>query len=782
MLEVAACRQLDHGSVMAFERRIIAFMNGSTRCAVRHPLPNNARWHVIAIVAGLMGLAGMSSRAVAQERGWRALPGAPIAKRIPVTSTHFGVQRLDAYSWLRAANWREAIKDPGKLPQPIRAYLDAENTYAGRSLAPTRALQKKLVDEMRSRLEPSATTPPQADGPWEYFKRTTTGQEHPLYLRRPRGGGSVQVLLDPNQFARGKPSFEFAGVSHSPDHRYLAYAFDGSGTEDFRIHIRDLSRGRDLPEAIDNSEDTPVWAGDSRSFFYLRRRQGRALEVYRHVIGTPAADDTLVYAETNPALLLTLGRTTSRRFILITAEDSRTTEVRAIDAMDPGQPPRLIVGGVVGERHAVEHQGDNFIILSNAVGATGFVVRAPIAAPGRGNWQELVPHRPGVTVARHVVTARHLIRLEREHGVPRIVVRELGNGSEHTISFGAPPHTLEFDTGLAFESNVLHFTHQNMRQPARTYSHDLRTRQQRLLRKDAIPSGHDPARYVTERVLAKAADGTGVPVSLLYARRTKRDGRAPVWLHGYGAYGTATDPVFDPDVFSLVDRGFIYAIAHVRGGGEMGEAWRADGMLEQKINSFRDFITAGEFLVRQGYTARRRIVASGASAGGLLVAAAVNLRPDLFLGIIAETPFVDALNSMLDAELPLTPTEWNEWGNPITSRSAFETIHGYSPYDNVVRQPYPAMLVLAGLTDPRVTYWEPAKWVARLRAAKTDRNPLIFRSEEFTGHDGPSGRFERLKKVALTYSFALKLAWHRQRESVRPAKAEKTSRMFSDVR
>jgi oligopeptidase B len=707
---------------------------------------------------------GLANGAEARDRRntWRALPNAPVAARLPTESTHFGVSRLDEYAWLRASNWQEAIATPAKLPQAIRSYLDAENRYASRSLASTRSLQRRLLAEMRGRIEPHSTTPARPDGPWAYFERELPGREYPVYLRRPRKGGPAQILLDGNRLARGHDAFELAGVAHSPDHRYLAYAVDVTGSEDFAIRIRDLARKRDLPVEIERSEGVPVWAADSRSFFYLRREGGRALTVARHVLGTPATADTQVYAEADPAFLLTLGKTTSGRYILITAEDSRTNEVHVLDAEQPQLPPRLVIGRAAGERHAIEHQGDRFIILTNTAGAVDFrIVEAPVAMPDRAHWQAMVEHRPGINIVRHAVTARHLVRLERERGTPRVVIRRLADGVEHTISFGQEPHALDFDVGLEFATDTLRLTHQTMRSPPRTFRHHMQTGRRQLIRAQSIPTGHDPARYVTRRVLAPAVDGAHVPVSLLYRKGTRLDGGAPLLLYGYGAYGTATEPTYDSDVFSLVDRGFVYALAHVRGGGEMGQAWRDAGMLDTKSNSIGDFIAAAEHLARRRYTARGRIIASGASAGGLLVAAALNRRPDHFLGAILEAPFVDTLNSMLDPELPLTPTEWNEWGNPIASKAAYEAIRAYSPYDNVAVMAYPAILALASLTDPRVTYWEPAKWVARLRAAKTDRNPLLFKTVEAAGHDGASGRFERLRTVALKYAFALRLAGKR---------------------
>ena len=707
-----------------------------------------------------IGLAnGLRARSTTTT-GWAALPNPPKAVRIESTTRLHGEALIDEYAWLRAPNWEEAISDPDTLPRPIRAYIDAENRYARRSMAPTQRLQAELLAEMRARIEANWSSPPLPDGRWEYFDRHAAGLEHPHFLRRPRGGGREQLLLDANRLSRNAAAFELAGVRHSPDHRHLAYAADTTGNEDFTIRFRDLATGRDLPDVLPGGEDLPVWAADSRTVFYALRHSGKALTIKRHRLGTLPASDAVVYQEEDPAFLLTLGRTTSGRFVVITAADSRTDEIRVVDAERPQDPPRLIIPRQAGERHEIAHHGNRFFIRTNADGRRDFrIVEAPVAAPEPASWREIVPHREGVSIQAMQVTARHIARLERHDGHPRIVVRRLADGEEHAIAFDASqPHTLAMVAGHEHNTDVLRFTHETMRRPQRVFDYNMETRARQLRRTQVVPSGHSLGRFETRRILAPAADGEQVPISLLHARGLRLDGRAPLLLHGYGAYGTATDPTFDPNVLSLIERGFVYAIAHVRGGGELGERWREAGMLSAKINSFRDFIAAAEHLARSGYTSRGRIVAMGTSAGGLLVAGAANMRPDLFMGLIAQSPFVDAVNTLIDASLPLTPTEWNEWGNPAASRGAFETIRAYSPYDNVTAQAYPAILVTASLTDPRVTYWEPVKWVARLRAQKRDNNPLLLLTEAAAGHDGPSGRFEKLKSTAQAYAFAIQLA------------------------
>ena len=709
-----------------------------------------AAWHAVAAAHG--------AACIDRRQSWPALPNAPRAAPSETSTSHFGLELRDEFAWLKADNWPEAIKDPAKLPRPIRAYVDAENRYAERSLAPLKPLRATLLREMRGRMEAAWSSVPVEDGAWVYFERHTAGAEHPTYWRRPRQGGRAQLMLDVSRLAHGTPGFELAGVRHSPDHLTLAFVADATGTEDFTLRFRDFATGRDLPDVISAVEDLPVWFADGRSVLYARRENGRAQTILHHRLGTPVASDTIVYRETDPAFLLSLKQTTSRRYILIIGESSRTNEIRALDALRPDDPAQMLISRREGERHEVEHHGDRFLIRTNSGGARDFrVIEAPTGDPDRARWREIVPHKLGTAIAGIRVTARHLVRHERAGGQSRIVVRRLADGAEHTLDFGREPHALTLATDGEFETGTLRLTRQTMRRPAQVFDYDLEARRFRLRRTQAVPSGHRISRYVTQRIHAVAGDGARIPILLLHARGLERNGCAPLLLHGYGAYGMATDATFDPNVLSLVDRGFVYAIAHVRGGGELDEAWRADGMGERKRNSFHDFIAAAEHLARVGYTARGRIIARGHSAGGLLVAGSANLRPDLFRGVIAESPFVDVVNTLLDKSLPLTPTEWDEWGDPRRSRADLETLLAYSPYDNVVRRSYPSMLVTGSLTDPRVTYWEPAKLVARLRARKQDRNPLLLVMETAAGHDGPTGRFEALSSTARAYAFALRL-------------------------
>ena len=688
----------------------------------------------------------------------RQLP--PVADRRPVFSAHHGVELVDEYAWLRAANWQEVMREPGLLDPSIRAYLDAENAYTEAALADTGELQAALFAEMKARIKEDDSSVPAPDGPFEYFVSYVTGGQYPRLNRRPRGGGPDEVLIDGNKEAEGKAYWQLGAAAHSPDHRFLAYGVDDKGSELFTVRFRDMATGRDLPDIIADTRGSIVWARDSQTLFYVRLDDNhRPLFVYRHRLGTPAEDDVLVYEEKDSGFYVGVNETQSGRFTTIYAHDHQTSEVYLIDAEAPESPPRLITAREHGHEYAVDHHGDRLFVMTNSGGAEDFrICEAPLADPQMGNWREILPHKPGRLLLDIVAFAGHLVRLEREDGLPRIVICRLADGSEHAIAFDEEAYSLGMSAGYEFDTTALRFTYSSMTTPAQVFDYDMETRARILRKTQEVPSGHDPADYVTRRLQAPAADGQTVPISLLYRKDTPRDGSAPLFLYGYGSYGITIPAAFSTTRLSLVDRGFIFAIAHVRGGKDKGYRWYTEGKRATKLNTFTDFITAGEYLVKEGYTRRGRIVANGGSAGGMLMGVIANMAPDLFLGIIADVPFVDVLNTMLDGSLPLTPPEWPEWGNPLASKEEFAIIRSYSPYENVAARAYPHIFAYAGLTDPRVTYWEPAKWIARLRHLNTSDNLILLKTNMEAGHGGASGRFEQLKEVALDYAFALKVA------------------------
>ena len=698
---------------------------------------------------------------------------APIARRAPSTTTHHGVSITDDYAWLRATNWQEVMRKPQALDAEIRTYLEAEKAYTDAMLADTNALQQTLFKEMKARLKEDDRQIPQPHGPFEYFPRFVKGGQYAQLCRVPRGGSAddAQVLLDGNAEASGKTYWDLGSTAHSEDHKLLAYSTDDKGSELYTIRIRHLATGKDLADEIPDTHGAIVWASDCRTLFYIRvDEHQRPLFVYRHTIGTPATEDQLIYTEKDSGFFVGLSGTQSRKFITIDIHDHETSEVHLIDADEPYAPPRLIAARQPGHQYGAEHHGDNLIITTNSQDAEDFrIVQAPIAAPGIENWREIVPHKSGRLIIDVSVFKNFMTRLEREDSLPRIVITPLSTGTdvntslldesgEHSIAFAEEAYALGLSSGYEFDTSRIRFTYSSMTTPAETYDYDMATRERTLRKRQEVPSGHNPADYVTRRLLAPAKDGELVPLTLLYKKTTPFDGSAPVLLYGYGAYGIAMSASFSTGRLSLVDRGFIYAIAHIRGGKDKGYSWYTNGKMKKKTNTFTDFIAAGENLVAQGLTKRGRIVANGGSAGGMLMGAVANMAPDLFLAIIADVPFVDVLNTMLDKDLPLTPPEWPEWGNPLASKDDFETIRSYSPYDNVEAKSYPHILALAGLTDPRVTYWEPAKWIAKLRALNTSANLVLLKTNMGAGHGGASGRFDGLKDTAVNYAFALKVA------------------------
>ena len=566
-----------------------------------------------------------------------------------------------------------------------------------------------------------------------------------------------QILLDGDAEADGKSYFRIGGRGHSWNHGRFAWTVDENGSEFFTLRVRDLETGQPLDDVIERCSGGFTWAADHQTLFYtVLDDNHRPCKVLRHRIGTDAADDVLVYEEPDAGFFLNVAITESRRFVVIDAHDHVTSEVRLIDAGRPESAPVVVAERDPNTEYDVSHHADRLLILTNAGGAEDFrIVETPIAAPGRAHWVDLVPHRPGVLIAGFDVYARWLVRLERENALPRIVVRDLTSDEEHEIAFDEEAYSLGLAGGYEFDTDTLRFTYSSMTTPEHVYDYDMRTRERVVRKVQEVPSGHDPADYVTRRIMAASHDGESVPVSVLHHRDTALDGSAPLLLYGYGSYGMSMPASFATTRLSLVDRGFVYAIAHVRGGTERGYAWYTDGKLAKKTNTFHDFIAAAHALADRGFTRRGRIAIHGGSAGGLLVGACANMAPELFHAVVAEVPFVDVLNTICDDTLPLTPPEWPEWGNPLESEEAYDCIAAYSPYDNVEAKDYPHIIATAGLTDPRVTYWEPAKWVAKLRATKTDDRLLVLHTNMEAGHGGAAGRFDRLKETALVYAFVL---------------------------
>ena len=682
---------------------------------------------------------------------------APVATRRPHRVTVHGVTVTDDYAWLKDDKWQEVLRDPSILDPDIRAYLESENAYTESILGHTEALQKMLVTEMRGRIKEDDSSVPSPDGPFAYFHKYRDGGQHELIVRSPREGGEASIILDGDDLAAKNSYFKFGGARHSPDHKLHGWSADVRGSEYFTIRVRDWTTGDDSDDIVEETDGSIVWSADSRSFFYVKLDDNhRPMQVFRHTLGTSQAADALVYEETDSGWFTHIHESASGRFCVIAGGDHETSEQHLIDLNDPAAKPRLVSMREEGLQYSVNDRGDTLYILTNADGAIDFkVMTAPLTAPERTNWRDLIPHRTGIYILDVELYANHMVRLERANALPSIVIRDLRTHGEHAIAFDEAAYSLNTMGSYEFDTTQLRFAYSSMTTPSEVFDYDMVSRARTLRKRQEIPSGHDPENYVTTRIMASAADGAQVPVSILHRRDLKRDGQAPLLLYGYGSYGHAVPASFSANRISLVDRGFVYAIAHVRGGADKGWGWYLDGKREKKINTFDDFAAAGRALIETKYTSAKRIVGHGGSAGGMLMGAVANRAAELFAGIVAEVPFVDVLNTMMDETLPLTPPEWPEWGNPIIDEEAFRTILSYSPYDNVAAQSYPAILAMGGLTDPRVTYWEPAKWIARLRATMTGGGPVLLRTNMGAGHGGASGRFNRLDEVATAYAFAL---------------------------
>ncbi|MCT4654875.1 MAG: S9 family peptidase [Cohaesibacter sp.] len=688
---------------------------------------------------------------------------APRADKRPHSASHHGFSLHDDYAWLRADNWQEVMRDPSSLPQDIRTYLEAENAYTTKEMADTDALQSLLFEEMKGRIKEDDSSVPSPDGPYAYNSRYIKGGQYPLLVRTPRNRQedeeAEEILLDGNKEAEGEAFFRLASTAHSPDHKLLAWAVDTKGSEYYSVRIRDLSTGQELEDELTETTGGVVWSADSSHVYYSWLDENhRPCKVFRHKLGTAQSDDDLIYEEQDPGFFVGIGKSQSGDQIIIDCHDHETSECYLIDARDNASKPCLIAARENGTEYSVDEAGGILYILTNADGAEDFkLVTAPVIAPERSNWIDLVPHQAGTLLLSHTVYKTYLTWMERAEGLPRIQIRNLTSGACHAIAFDEEAYALGLSGSLEYDTSVIRFTYSSMTTPARVYDYDMGSRARTLRKEQEVPSGHSIDDYVTRRLMAPSHDGAQVPITLLYHKDTALDGSAPCLLYGYGSYGISIPASFSTKALSLVDRGFVYAIAHIRGGKEKGFAWYTSGKRAAKTNTFKDFIAAGNYLAEQNYTSRGNIVAEGGSAGGMLMGAVANMEPDLFCGILALVPFVDVLNTMLDETLPLTPPEWPEWGNPLASAEDYQTIAAYSPYDQVGAQHYPAILAVGGLTDPRVTYWEPAKWVAKLREKRLDDNLLLLKIHMDSGHAGASGRFDRLKESALEWAFALKV-------------------------
>jgi oligopeptidase B len=668
----------------------------------------------------------------------------PSAPERPHVLEANGERRDDPYYWLRDRQDPEVI-----------AYLQAENAYSAAVMAGAAELEEKLYHEVVGRVQETDTSAPTFHKGWWSYTRTVEGLDYEIHCRR-RGSMEApeEVFLDANELAKGHAYFELGYLERSPDQALVAYASDLDGSEMHELRFRDLATRRDLDDVITGVYYGAAWAADSRTFYYVRPDHAmRPYQAWRHRLGTPPADDVLVYQEDDERFEVNIEASKSERYIFLTSASQVTSECLLIRSDAPEEAPLMVEPRREGIEYSVEHQGARFLLLTND-GAVNFrLMSTPVASPGRASWTEVVAERPAVRLNFIDVHVGHVVLGERSYGLQRLEVLDCTSGELHVIVQPDAAFTAFPGSNPEYESTVARFFYTSLTAPWQAVDYDMGTRTRTIVKEQPVRGGYSPDDYVTERLWAKALDGVKVPISIVYRKGT-RTRVSPLLLYGYGAYELSSDPMFDSNRLSLLDRGFAFAIAHVRGGGEMGRRWYEDGKLLRKRNTFDDFIACAEHLVTAGYTVPARLAIRGRSAGGLLIGAVLNQRPDLFGSAVAQVPFVDALTTMLDDKLPLTVNEYDEWGDP-RQRVYYEYIKSYSPYDNLRQADYPALLVMAGLNDPRVSYWEPAKWVARLRTLNGSDRPVVLKTQMGSGHMGPSGRYDSWREEAFVMSFLL---------------------------
>lgn len=688
------------------------------------------------------------------EAGAAAPAGPPMARRVPKSMTTHGDTREDPYYWLRD----DARKDPEVL-----AYLNAENAWLESRLAPAKALRAALFEELKGRIQEDDSTPPVRLNGWWYYTRYAEGLEHPIHCRKastPDGtapAGDEMVMLDVNALARGHDFYQVRGMEVTDSGRLLAYGEDTVSRRQYTIRFRDLETGETLSDAIPGTNGSFAWAADGQTIFYVKNDPEtlRSHQVWRHRLGTPNDQDVLVHEEKDTAFYTGVRRSRSRAFVFIELWSTLVTEIRMVDANKPEGAAVPVLPREPRHEYSVAHHGDHFYVRTNWEAANFRLMRAPIAsAADKSTWREVLPHRADALLMDVLPFKDHLVVSERKDGLKQIRVRDHAGTADRYLDFGQDVYVASPWWNPEVDTTVLRYTMESPTTPESYYAHELASGETTLLKQDEVP-GFDPARYKTERMSVTVRDGARVPVSLVYPADFKPNGSSPLYVYGYGSYGFSMDPWFSRNWLSLLDRGFVIAIAHVRGGQELGRAWYESGKLFQKENTFNDFVDVTEHLIIAGYGKRGEVIAEGGSAGGLLMGAVINLRPDLYAAVHAAVPFVDVVTTMLDESIPLTTNEYDEWGNPGADKAAYEYMLSYSPYDNVEAKAYPALLVTAGLHDSQVQYFEPAKWVAKLRAMKTDDRPLLLQTEMETGHGGAAGRYKRLERKALVYAFFL---------------------------
>jgi len=672
----------------------------------------------------------------------------PVAQKIPVELTTHGHTRIDEYFWLRER------ENPA-----VTKYLAAENDYTAAAMRHTEALQEKLFEEIVGRISQDDMSAPCLDNGYYYYFRFEEGKEYPVHCRRKDGmQAPEEVLLNVNEMAEGHEYYSVAGLAVSPDNAVLAFGVDTVSRRRYTIHFKDLRTGAILEDRIPDTTGRAAWAGDSRTVFYAVKDETlRPFKIARHEVGTDVSGDAAVFVETDPTFNAGVRRSKSGRYIFVTSHSTLSTEYRFLGADAPAAEFQVLQPREADLEYDAEHLGDSFYIVTN-LGARNFrLMKTPVSKPLKENWTEVIPHREEVLLQGIELFDGHMALSERQDGLTRLRIIRLADRAEHYIDFGEETYSVRIGDNMEMGAGILRFEYSSLTTPNSTYEYDMETKEKRLVKREKVLGGFDPAGYESKRLYATARDGKRIPISLVYRKGIERDGNNPLLLYGYGSYGASMDAYFRSNLLSLLDRGFVYAIAHIRGGQEMGRSWYEDGKLLNKKNTFTDFVDCAEFLRSEKFTEPERLFAMGGSAGGLLVGAVINMRPDLFRGVVAAVPWVDVVTTMLDSSIPLTTAEYDEWGDP-NDKAYYDYMLSYSPYDNVKAADYPAMLVTAGFHDSQVQYWEPAKWVARLRAMKNDGDVVLLHTNMGAGHGGVSGRFRRFRETALQYAFLLDLA------------------------
>jgi oligopeptidase B len=656
-----------------------------------------------------------------------------------------GEDRVDDYYWLRDKGSSEVV-----------SYLNAENAYTDALMKPTEPFQELLYQEMLARIQETDVTVPFRDGDWLYYTRTEKGKQYPIYCRKKKSIEAPEsVTLDLNEMAKGEKFFALGTAAVSDDGTRIAYSTDTTGFRQYTLRIKDLRNAELGPEAIERV-DSITWSLDNKTLFYVVEDDAkRPYRLYRHQLGSPSASDRLLYEEKDEMFTLEISRSRSKQYVFLTSRSHTASEVRYLRADRPSSTLQLVAPREKDHEYYLAHRGQDFFIRTNSGGRNFRVVTAPVSHPAPQSWKEIVPHRSEVMLEGLEVFSDHYVLFEREDGLPQIRITDLKTKKSHQVQFPEPAYFLSSAPNPEFKTHKLRFSYQSFITPASVYDYDVRSGEKTLLKRIEVLGGYDPSRYQSERLHAKAADGTAIPISIVYRKGLRRDGSSSMLLIGYGSYGISLPVTFSSDRLSMLDRGVSVAFAHVRGGGEIGKKWHDQGRMMSKRSTFTDFISAAEYLIAQGFTRPEHLVVQGGSAGGLLMGAVTNMRPDLFKAVVALVPFVDVINTMLDTSLPLTVGEFEEWGNPL-NQADYEYMRSYSPYDNVEARAYPTILVRTSYNDSQVMYWEPAKYVAKLRAKKTDSNPLVFKiNMEPAGHGGGSGRYTKLRETAFDYAFIL---------------------------